>query len=166
MDKAMLGEIEMDNRRKEKDALTKIQEYFDSKIDKRMLNNDSKFDIDLQYGQIYEKALALILQDKTIEVKTERDTWKKTGNIAIELHNHHSKKPSGLSITKADYWATILVDNFKLYGIHILPVDYLKRRVKDIVRNGNGKIVLGGDYGCSEMALIPIKEIFCYAPNN
>ena len=142
------------------EAITKIQEYFDSKINKKMLNDNSNFDIDLQYGQIYEKALALILQDKTLEVKTERDTWKRTGNIAIELHNHASNKPSGLSVTKADYWATILVDDFKIHSIHILPVDELKPRVKDIVRNGNGRIVMGGDYSCSEIALIPIEEIF------
>ena len=142
------------------EAITKIQEYFDSKINKKMLNDNSNFDIDLQYGQIYEKALALILQDKTLEVKTERDTWKRTGNIAIELHNHASNKPSGLSVTKADYWATILVDDFKIHSIHILPVSELKTRVKDIVRNGNGRMVMGGDYKCSEIALIPIEEIF------
>tara|TARA_R110002020_G_scaffold357665_1_gene570013 strand:+ start:340 stop:792 length:453 start_codon:yes stop_codon:yes gene_type:complete len=142
------------------EAITKIQEYFDSKINKKMLNDNSNFDIDLQYGQIYEKALALILQDAKLEVKTERDTWKKTGNIAIELHNHASNKPSGLSVTKADYWATILVNDFKIHSIHILPVSELKTRVKDIVRNGNGRMVMGGDYKCSEIALIPIEEIF------
>ena len=148
-------------------AITKIQEYFDENIDKKMLNNNSNFDIDLKYGQIYEKALALILQDKTIEVKTERNKWKQTGNIAIELHNHASNKPSGLSVTKADYWATILVDDYIIKSIHILPVSDLKERVKDIVRNGSGKIVMGGDYKLSEIALIPIKEIFGYeTPNN
>ena len=142
------------------EAITQIQEYFDSKINKKMLNDNSNFDIDLQYGQIYEKALALILQDQKLEVKTERDTWNKTGNIAIELHNHASNKPSGLSVTKADYWATILVNDFKIHSIHILPVSELKKRVKDIVRNGGGKMVMGGDYKCSEIALIPIEEIF------
>ena len=141
-------------------AITKIQEYFDENIDKKMLNNNSNFDIDLKYGQIYEKALALILQDKTIEVKTERNKWKQTGNIAIELHNHASNKPSGLSVTKADYWATILVDDYIIKSIHILPVSDLKERVKDIVRNGGGKIVMGGDFKASEIALIPIQEIF------
>ena len=131
-----------------KDAITKIQEYFhNNDIDKRMFNNNSDFDIDLAFGNIYEKALALILQDKKIEVKTERDKWKKTGNIAIELYNHNKNEPSGLSKTKADYWATI------------------KTRVKEIVTSGKGVIVNGGDFNASEMALIPIKEIFGYAPN-
>ena len=148
-------------------SITKIQEYFDkNKLDERMFNNNSNFDIDLKFGQVYERTLAAILQNEKIEVKTERDKWKTTGNIAIELFNHNKSKPSGLSITKADYWATILVHNFKLYGIHILPVDYLKRRTKEIVKSGKGKIVNGGDFNASEMALIPIKEIFGYAPNN
>ena len=155
--------MEVDNGH---NAITKIQEYFDSKLNKKMFNDNSNFDIDLKFGQIYEKTLALILQDKTIEVKTERDTWKKTGNIAIELHNHASNKPSGLSVTKANFWATILVDNFNIKSIHILPVSDLKTRVKDIVRNGGGKIVMGGDYNCSEIALIPIEEIFGNASNN
>ena len=146
--------------------ITKIQEYFNNNTNKKMFNNNSDFDIDLKYGQIYEQALALILQDKTIEVKTERNTWKKTGNIAIELYNHNKNAPSGLSITKADYWATILVDDYQLQSIHILPVSDLKKRVKKIIHSGNGKIVLGGDFKCSEIALIPIKEIFGNASNN
>ena len=130
----------------------------------------SKFyDIDLPFGIKYEGTLSELLTAKTnklIEVKSERNMWKKTGNIAIELHNHHRHLPSGLSVTKADYWATILVDNFKFYGVHILPVDYLKRRVKEIVLSGKGRITHGGDYNASEMALIPIKEIFGYASSN
>ena len=148
------------------EVITKIQEYFDANLDKRMFNNNSNFDIDLKFGQIYEKSLALILQDKQIEVKTERDKWKETGNIAIEIFNHNKSKPSGLSITKANYWATILVDDYKINSIHILPVSDLKERVKDIVKSGKGKIVFGGDFNASELALIPIKEIFGYAPNN
>ena len=150
---------------KKKDALTKIQEYFDG-CDPKMFNDNSDFDLDLAFGQIYEKSLALILQDKKIEVKTERNKWKETGNIAIELHNHNSNKPSGLSITKATYWATILVDDYIVQSIHILPIKQLKERVKDIVRNGGGKIVMGGDFKASEIALIPIKEIFGYASSN
>ena len=142
-----------------KDVLTKIQEYFEAQ-DPKLFNNTSDFDIDLTFGNVYEKALALILQDKKIEVKTERDKWKETGNIAIELYNHNKNTPSGLSVTKANYWATILVENYDINSIHILPVKKLKTRVKDIVRNGGGKIIMGGDFKASEIALIPIEEIF------
>ena len=148
------------------DIVTRIHEYFDAQLNSKMFNKTSDFDFDLKFGEIFEKALALILQYKKLEVKTERDQWVKTGNIAIELHNHNSNKPSGLSVTKADYWATILVDDYRVKSIHILPVSDLKTRVKDIVRNGGGKMVMGGDLKCSELALVPIKEIFGYASNN
>ena len=148
------------------DVITKIQEYFNTKTNEKMFNKNSDFDIDLTFGEIYEKSLAIILQDKKIEVKTERDKWKETGNIAIEIYNHNKKAKSGLSVTKANYWATILVDDYKIHSIHILPVSDLKERVKEIIHSGKGKIVMGGDFKASEIALIPIKEIFGYAPNN
>ena len=148
------------------DVVTKIHEYFQSKLNDKMFNKTNAFDLDLKFGEIFEKSLALILQDKKLEVKTERDQWVKSGNIAIELHNHNSNKPSGLSVTKADYWATILVDDYRVKSIHILPVADLKERVKEIVRSGKGRLVMGGDFKASEMALIPIKEIFGYESNS
>jgi hypothetical protein len=52
-----------------------------------------KFDIYLQYGKVREQQVANMLQDKKIEVKSERDVWQKTGNIAIEYECYG--KPSG-----------------------------------------------------------------------
>ena len=46
-----------------------------------------KFDIDLQWGKVREKNVAKMLQDKKIEVKSERDIWQSTGNIAIEWYH-------------------------------------------------------------------------------
>ena len=43
-----------------------------------------KFDLDLEYGQVREELVANMLQNKKIEVKSERDKWQKTGNISIE----------------------------------------------------------------------------------
>ena len=36
-----------------------------------------KFDIDLAYGKVREDLIKDMLQDKKIEVKSERDVWKK-----------------------------------------------------------------------------------------
>ena len=45
-----------------------------------------KFDIDLEFGKIGEDVTEALFQHNTkIEVKTERDIWKTTGNIAIEI---------------------------------------------------------------------------------
>ena len=67
-----------------------------------MLNYFQKFDIDLQYGKVREEAVAEMLQDKKIEVKSERDVWQKTGNIAIEYESYG--KPSGINATESDFW--------------------------------------------------------------
>ena len=64
--------------------------------------NRKKFDIDLQYGKVREKLVADMLQDKKIEVKSERDVWQRTGNIAIEYECYG--KPSGINATESDYW--------------------------------------------------------------
>ena len=52
------------------------------------IDNRKKFDIDLQYGKVREKDVADMLQDKKIEVKSERDMWQRTGNIAIEYQSY------------------------------------------------------------------------------
>ena len=67
----------------------------------------NKFDIDLQYGQVREKRLADMLSNDKIEVKTERDIWKTTGNIAIEYKC--KGKPSGIAVTEAKWWAHVLL---------------------------------------------------------
>jgi len=64
--------------------------------------NRKKFDMDLKYGKVREKLVADMLQDKKIEVKSERDVWQRTGNIAIEYQSYG--KPSGIQTTEADYW--------------------------------------------------------------
>ena len=64
--------------------------------------NRKKFDIDLEYGQVREQLVADMLQDKKIEVKSERDMWQRTGNIAIEYQSYG--KPSGIDATESDYW--------------------------------------------------------------
>ena len=66
------------------------------------MNNDKRFDIDLQYGQVFERKVADMLQNKKIEVKTERDMWKSTGNIVVEFESRG--KPSGIASTEAEYW--------------------------------------------------------------
>ena len=45
---------------------------------------NTKFDLDLEYGQIREKRIENLLKGSKIEIKTERSWWRKTGNIAIE----------------------------------------------------------------------------------
>ena len=60
------------------------------------------FDIDLAFGKLHEDKILDMLENKKIEVKTERDVWTRSGNIAIEFESYG--KPSGIAATKADYW--------------------------------------------------------------
>ena len=62
----------------------------------------SKWDIDLAFGHIREDKVRDMLENKKIEVKSERGMWVRTGNIAIEFESWG--KPSGIAGTEADYW--------------------------------------------------------------
>ena len=83
----------------------------------------SKFyDIDLPFGIKYEGTLSELLTAKTnklIEVKTERNMWKKTGNIYVEFIWRETF--SGIVTTEADWWATILTLDDAIQGIILLP---------------------------------------------
>ena len=47
-----------------------------------------KFDIDLDFGKVGEKVVEEMFEgDGTIEVKTEREIWKTSKNIAIALRD-------------------------------------------------------------------------------
>ena len=116
-----------------------------------------KFDIDLDFGLKYEKSLANILKLGKVEVKTERDKWNDTRNIAIELS--WNGKASGLNATEAEYWAHILTCKGDIKGIILLPVERLKEIVKLSIHDGHGKIVMGGDNCASEIALIPLGDL-------
>ncbi len=117
---------------------------------------NSKFDIDLKYGQEREKKVVSLLdQDKNkLEVKTERDWWAKTGNIAIEVECWG--KPSGLSKTEADYWVHILSIGKEDYCKLIFDVPKLKK-IADKFKD-NYKMI--GDHNASKCILIPLKELF------
>jgi hypothetical protein len=72
----------------------------------------SDFDLDLSVGHDGEALVqSLLTGGKTIEVKTDL-RWKDTGNLYIETvcwsHNNNEWYPSGLSSTKAEYWAFVL----------------------------------------------------------
>ena len=124
-------------------------------MERNTLKNN-KFDIDLKYGQEREQRLASILdKDKNkIEVKTERDWWFKTGNIAIEVECNG--KPSGIMATKADYWVHILAEGDKDYCRLIFDTRTIKRLAKKYI----GTLKNGGDGWRSRFVLIPLAEIF------
>jgi len=117
------------------------------------------FDIDLEFGKMGEKFVSEVLEGNSkVEVKTERDIWKKTGNIAIELRC--KGKPSGVSTTESTVWIHLLAYKGVIEGGFLLKVDELKDKIKKLHNDGNLNLVMGGDDNASQMALLPIKELF------
>ena len=118
-----------------------------------------KFDIDLEFGKIGEDfAEALFSHNTMVEVKTERDIWKTTGNIAIEIRC--KGKPSGISTTASENWVHLLSYDGKIEGGFIFNVEDLKKKIKDLLAEKKAKMVMGGDFNMSQMILLPIKELF------
>ena len=117
----------------------------------------SKYDIDLEFGESFEYSLGRILNMGKVEIKTERDKWKKSGNIAIELMNQGGL--SGLNITEAEWWAHILSFKGNIKSVILIPVPKLKKLVKKLVTEGKAKLTMGGDNNESQLALVPLKEI-------
>ena len=82
------------------------------------------------------------LSNGTVEVKTERDIWVKTGNIAIEIRGRDGRK-SGISVTEADTWIQLLSINGVVKGGFILKVADLKKRMKELYANKTARLVMG-----------------------
>jgi len=117
------------------------------------------FDIDLDFGQIFEEEIRDLFEgDGSIEVKTERDIWASTGNIAIEFG--YSGHPSGLKTTDAKWWIHVLTTHGDFHNAFIFKVEKLRKLVTELVTTGKADIMKGGDGNQSELVRIPIKEIF------
>ena len=117
------------------------------------------FDLDLKFGKLGEEFVRdMQVGNKKIEVKTERDIWKTTGNIAIELR--YRGNPSGLSTTESSVWVHLLSYNGVIEGGFMFKVDLLKEKIKKLHKSGDLKMVMGGDDNMSQMALLPISDLF------
>ena len=117
--------------------------------------NRKKFDLDLQYGKVREKRVADMLQDKKIEVKSERGMWMKTGNIAIEYECRGKK--SGIAATEADYWFHNLCIGDDEYCTLVFKTPVLKKIVNKLDKF---RTVSGGDHNASRMYLVNLQKLF------
>ena len=118
-----------------------------------------KFDLDLKFGHFGEDFVRDMQSGNTkIEVKTERDIWKNTGNIAIEIRCNGEL--SGISTTGSEIWIHLLSYNGKIEGGFIFDVKDLKVKIKKLVKEKKARMTMGGDFDASQMVLLPIKELF------
>lgn len=117
--------------------------------------NRKKFDLDLEYGKVREKMVADMLQDKKIEVKSERGMWMRTGNIAIEFESYG--KPSGIAATESDYWFHNLCVEDEIFATIVFKTDNLKKIISQL---DYVKVVKGGDNWASKMYLLNLQKLF------
>lgn len=116
-------------------------------------NNDFRYD--LMLGQIKEKQVANILQNKKIEVKTDYLAHK-TGNIAIEYESRGN--PSGIATTEADYYIYIIPHALIADTMLILNVKELKKITRLYYKIN--RVCPMGDDNTSMAVLIPIDRLF------
>ncbi len=114
-----------------------------------------KFDLDLQYGQVREDIVSDMLQNKKIEVKSERGMWMDTGNICIEYQCYG--RPSGITTTEADYWFHNLCIKEDIFATLVFKVDNLKKIIDNL---DSKRSVSGGDHNASRMWLLNIQKLF------
>ena len=114
-----------------------------------------KFDLDLKYGKIREEQVAEMLLNRKIEVKSERDKWQGTGNIAVEYESYG--KPSGIKATESDYWFHNLCIGDDTYATLVFRTDILRNIIDSI---DSVRTVKGGDNKASKMYLLNIQKLF------
>mgnify|MGYP003146903863 FL=1 len=109
------------------------------------------FDLNLAEGLSGESELSTILE--TVEVKTDFLT-NETGNVAVEYESRG--KPSGISTTKAKYWAFKLVN----MGVFILiETSKLKAICRQYYVENPDSAVVGGDDYTSMLILLPVGQL-------
>lgn len=133
----------------------------------------TKFLNDLSFGKKYENLLAnylkpfytsinkiegkfkdydMICDDKIkYEVKSDRLSIK-TGNLAIEFKCNN--KESGITATKADFYAYFIIKNSDEYDLYIIPTEDIKNKIKN---KEFKRTVKGGDDWKSEMYLFDLS---------
>lgn len=114
-----------------------------------------KYDLDLQYGEIREDKIKDMLENKKIEVKSERGRWMETGNICIEYESW--SKPSGIRATESDYWFHNLCVGDKEFCTIVFDTNMLKLIVNQL---DTFKTVAGGDHNASRMYLVNLQKLF------
>lgn len=120
------------------------------------MDYSSDFDVDLRKGEEGEFLVKELAQGKkTIEVKRDYMV-SRTGNIAIEIE--YKGHPSGLSITKAEWWAFVL-DGAKYNGesIIFIKTERLKKIVKE--RKNIKGTMNGGDNNNSVLVLVSLIDL-------
>lgn len=105
-------------------------------------NKNNKFDLLMSYNNRFIK----------YEIKTDvlLSKEKDTGNLVVEFESRG--KPSGISVTEADYFVYFIPKLKEIWNIKV-------EKLKNIIKNNNFKQVIGGDLDSNtKMYLINRKK--------
>jgi hypothetical protein len=126
-------------------------------------NHDKRFDIALDYGQMFEKGLIEVLRGaRKLEVKTERGQWWETGNIALEIS--YLGHPSGFASTEADWWVHVLARDCKAVAMLWLKVPETRERLMLLKLKGWAREVPAGDDHATRCLLVRLRDIHLLLP--
>ena len=112
------------------------------------------FDICLEFGEKYENELQKILENKQIELKTDRIT-QRTGNVFVEFESRG--KESGILKTTALYWVFFVYGQINLKNKHTFFIP--TRRLKKLIKVKDYKVSKGGDNWTSKGYLVPKQDL-------
>lgn len=117
---------------------------------------NSKFDLDLKFGEEGEQWLKLLADERKLEVKRDR-MWAKTGNIFFEYECRG--KPSGLFITEADYFAYILYRDGVNIAVYIWKTDVVRAVIGNWIETKKYKLISGGDALAVKGLVVPVEAL-------
>jgi hypothetical protein len=106
-------------------------------------------------GRFYDYDIQIKKDDNVVSYEVKSDYKSATtGNLCIEYKC--SNNPSGISKTKANYWANFNITNAKnnLYELYIIPVDFIKEMIDTKKYH---KDMRGGDYYRSQFYLFKLS---------
>ena len=128
------------------------------------MKHRSDFSKDLATGQLgeqeYSKEVFELLSGD-IEVKSEQDTWKETGNMYVEYQSRG--RDSGIAVTQAEHWVVSFYLKGKLCFTLSIPTTTMKKIARKYY--DMGRIAEGGDNNTSRGVLVPINSVLFYNYN-
>tara|TARA_B100000900_G_C20548504_1_gene703697 strand:- start:380 stop:871 length:492 start_codon:yes stop_codon:yes gene_type:complete len=106
-------------------------------------NRDYKYDLLMSFGD----------RDISFEIKTDVyvDKNNDTGNLVVEYECRN--KPSGISVTQADYYVYYMPKLNEVWNIHMDNLKYL-------IKNNNFYSATGGDEGSNTKMYLIRREYF------
>jgi hypothetical protein len=121
------------------------------------------FDLDFRRGRVGEELVNTFLkavEGSTIEVKTD-SRIAETGNLYIETYqfskpDQSDKRPSGINISKADFWAFATPDDT---GFFVVRADALKNLLREGDYPVKAQPIVSNKTNGSLGRIVPLRDV-------